>query len=1323
MAQLKSNFPSAPGKSGVDAVLKTAVTAGNTLISVVSGLLASFLILFSGYVLYDTFYTQNAAFTNSWELLKYKPEIIEDGVSPLSGTDTLLASKLAAINKDYRAWLTLYDTLIDYPVLQGPNDLYYASHDVFGNTSLTGSIYLAASNGPDLSDNYNLIYGHHMDNGAMFGALDKYGEADYFQSYRDGILITHNRLLDLHVFAAIDTDAYEAKIYRVGTRNLTEILDYAETTARQIDAADVAALREEIENGGSPQIVALSTCRDATTSGRFVVLATMTARERVVVNADNVHAVYDAQTHTYEASVSIEDGTKVEYSTDGGRTWSEDPPTYRNAGETTIYVRATNSIYGTSTSVVTVTVDPAPVTVRADDLSKVYSQSDPTLTATVTGVLDDFRIDYTVVRQGVGDDETVGTYDDAIVVTGEERQGNYIVTYETGSFTIEKSSGLTVTGTDTIGVYDGQPHSVPATVNVPGNDTTVVYSTDGGVTWTPDPPSFTNAGEYTVIVRASNPNYYDSEDEITVTITRREAVVTASNLSKIYGDEDPVLTATVSGVIDGAEIEYTISRPGAGSDENVGGYAGAIIPSGKAEQGNYTVRYVAGDFTVTPANDLTLSLDVFDGVYDGQPHSVIGTPNIPEGTTVEYSTDGGTTWTTTPPELKDVGELPVIVRATNQNYETATASATLRIEPAAVTVRANNVSKQFGAEEPEYTATVTGVIDGFEIQYTITRPSAGRYEDVGTYSDAIVPTGPARQGNYTVTYEAADFTVTPSTALNVLVEGYSGVYDGEPHGVTASASVTYGTTIEYSTDGGATWTTTPPTLRDVGELTVTVRATNPGFVTATQTVTITLTRRTVTVTADPVSFTEGEEEPEYTATVENLVEGDSITYTVVRANPDDTAPGIYENAIVPVGEEIQGNFTVTYVAADLEILEAEQPPVVVPPDTESPVTNPPDTQPPVTETPDTEPPVTEPPVTGTPDTEPPVTNPPVTQPPVTQPPVTQPPVTQPPVTQPPVTQPPVTQPPDTEPPVTNPPDTEPPETTGRIGEEIGDNDTPLTRFFDRFTPTGSTYGRNAWALVNLICVIVAIYVLLPLMHLKAKFGRAKMMRRVNDAKKNLRTAEKLAEKEQRERDRIERLALENRRKAGEDADPNANPADPNAKPTDTPKTPDDKPDPNDPKAAKTVGLSDALRAIVTDEEFSDAVDALYYQVKKFIRRFRIGLLIEVIDVILAVLTFIWTENLRTPMVLIDRWTPLMILFFAICWFVDVRLARYRGEVLAEEEEEELEQQTQELKEQIEQQKKENREASRALKKAQREADKAGGADAPKPPTDPTSGAT
>ena len=64
------------GKGTVDAVLGL-IRAGNGVVSLLAGLLASALILYSGYVLYDSFYTETKA-QSSFDLLKYKPEIIED---------------------------------------------------------------------------------------------------------------------------------------------------------------------------------------------------------------------------------------------------------------------------------------------------------------------------------------------------------------------------------------------------------------------------------------------------------------------------------------------------------------------------------------------------------------------------------------------------------------------------------------------------------------------------------------------------------------------------------------------------------------------------------------------------------------------------------------------------------------------------------------------------------------------------------------------------------------------------------------------------------------------------------------------------------------------------------------------------------------------------------------------------------------------------------------------------------------------------------------------------------------------------------------------
>ena len=255
----------APTKALVTTVLDSVAAAGSSIVSLFSGLLAAVLILYSGYVLYDTMYTQNQAFGNSWAMLQYKPEIIEDGANPLDGAD-----KLASINEDYRFWLTLYETNVDYPVVQGPNDLYYASHDIYKNVSLTGSIYLAAGSNSGLTDNYSIVYGHHMDNKAMFGGLDLYKNATYFNNHKEGVIVTSDKVYDLTVFAVVDTDAYESAIYTTGNRDLAALESYIAAHNFQIDTATMAA---------ADKIVALSTCASAETNGRLVVMALLKERD------------------------------------------------------------------------------------------------------------------------------------------------------------------------------------------------------------------------------------------------------------------------------------------------------------------------------------------------------------------------------------------------------------------------------------------------------------------------------------------------------------------------------------------------------------------------------------------------------------------------------------------------------------------------------------------------------------------------------------------------------------------------------------------------------------------------------------------------------------------------------------------------------------------------------------------------------------------------------------------------------------------------------------------------------------------------------------
>ena len=238
------------------------------VVGLVAGTLAAVLLLYSGYVLYDNFNTNRNAFS-SWDLLQYKP--VGD-LSRDAGYQELLS-----INPDVVGWLTLYDTDIDYPILQGADNMEYVNKDVYGNFSLSGAIYLAAECAPDFSDEYSLIYGHHMDNGAMFGGIDEFAAPDYFSGHRFGLIQTLEGNFDLRAFACVRTDAYEALIYNTREYRREDLEAYIRDHAVAYDQAGAAA---------DGALVALSTCADMDTNGRLVLFCRATPHTAPVIASD-----------------------------------------------------------------------------------------------------------------------------------------------------------------------------------------------------------------------------------------------------------------------------------------------------------------------------------------------------------------------------------------------------------------------------------------------------------------------------------------------------------------------------------------------------------------------------------------------------------------------------------------------------------------------------------------------------------------------------------------------------------------------------------------------------------------------------------------------------------------------------------------------------------------------------------------------------------------------------------------------------------------------------------------------------------------------------
>ena len=186
-------------------VLEQIAKIGDKILSFLTTIFAIIVFLYAFYALYDLYYVNQHAFS-SYDLQKYKP-VISD---PNAGEEDVVDfQKLMELNPDAAGWIQVKDTHIDYPVVQGRNDLEYASKDVYGEASLTGAIYLSAENRKDIVDCYNVIYGHHMDNGAMFGDLEHYKDEAYFKAHREGVFYTPERSYRLKVFAVVLTDAYD----------------------------------------------------------------------------------------------------------------------------------------------------------------------------------------------------------------------------------------------------------------------------------------------------------------------------------------------------------------------------------------------------------------------------------------------------------------------------------------------------------------------------------------------------------------------------------------------------------------------------------------------------------------------------------------------------------------------------------------------------------------------------------------------------------------------------------------------------------------------------------------------------------------------------------------------------------------------------------------------------------------------------------------------------------------------------------------------------------------------------------------------------------
>ena len=240
----------------------------NTLlsISVIVCLLVSG--AYAGFALWDNSQVYSAAENVQEDMIKLKPkEDAEEGPS---------FEELLKINPDVCAWLTLDDTKIDYPVLWSDSSISYINTDVYGDFSLSGSIFLDSRNSREFTDSYNLLYGHHMEGGCMFGDLDKFKDADKFEKLGSGTLILPDRSYDLEVFAVLLVKASDKMIFEPDrwSTDISEPLKFVRENKMYVKESVLS----EVEAAENPQVLVMTTCSSEFTDARTVVMAYMTEK-------------------------------------------------------------------------------------------------------------------------------------------------------------------------------------------------------------------------------------------------------------------------------------------------------------------------------------------------------------------------------------------------------------------------------------------------------------------------------------------------------------------------------------------------------------------------------------------------------------------------------------------------------------------------------------------------------------------------------------------------------------------------------------------------------------------------------------------------------------------------------------------------------------------------------------------------------------------------------------------------------------------------------------------------------------------------------------
>ena len=274
-----------------------------------------------------------------------------------------------------------------------------------------------------------------------------------------------------------------------------------------------------------------------------------------------------------------------------------------------------------------------------------------------------------------------------------------------------------------------------------------------------------NAGQYDVMIPATFTNGIETFSTVIpyrYTITPATLIAKVNNASREYGDSNPSFVISYTGFVNGDKESSLTTKPVVSTTaiqtSNVGNYP--ITISG-GNSNNYTFVYEPGTLTITKAPLTAKVNDVSRQYGKDNPSYVINYTGLKNEETAPKWAEA-LKIETTATKQSDIGTYIITATGVPVNYNLPKIeNGTLTITQAPLTVKANNATRRYFDEEPNFEYTCSGFLNDDDKKVLINAPTitteATRTSNVGKYK--ITPSG-AKAKNYDISYEQGELTIT-----------------------------------------------------------------------------------------------------------------------------------------------------------------------------------------------------------------------------------------------------------------------------------------------------------------------------------------------------------------------------------------------------------------------------------------------------------------------------------------------------------------------------------------------------------------------------------